>query len=512
MRHFGRAALLAVSVSIGLAAATPPIVPATLLDHIKFLSSDEMKGRASGSPELERAADYIAAEFKGAGLRPGVDGGWFQPFQIEVGLRVGEGNSLSLKSGPRSAQLTLGDDYYPLGLAAGASLEQPSALLENVPLVFAGYGLSMPGLRYDDYEGVDVSGKAVIILSHEPQEMDRTSRINGNQPVPESSLYAKAAAARNRGARLLIVVADPRHQIDQANYKMFAIAPDADDVPLPVLRVKRDKLAAMINAWGLDALAADIDRDLRPRSRELPGVTVNYREVIARDQRTVRNVIGVLPGSDASRSREAIVIGAHYDHVGLGGRYSVSPERTGEIHNGADDNASGTASVIEIAKAAAADPSRFPRTLIFITFAGEERGLLGSAYYANNPVVPIGDTVAMLNLDMVGRSRGDVDITGLELAPSLRPAFREALARVDGIRMREDGPGAGRSDDSSFIDRGIPAFNFFTGFHRDYHRPSDDWPEIDAPGTARVATLALEFAERIAARTERPEFVTPRRR
>ncbi|MGE0446518.1 MAG: M28 family peptidase [Vicinamibacterales bacterium] len=512
MRTFARVGLLILSLGAAISAATPPIVPAVLLEHIKFLASDDMKGRASGSPELERAAEYIAEQFKSAGLRPGVDGDWYQPFQIEVGLQVGEGNALSIRGGTRSAQLVLGEDYYPLGVAAGTSLDQPSTLLENVPLVFAGYGLSMPGLNYDDYEGVDVGGKAVIILSHEPQEMDRTSRINGNQPVPESSLYAKAAAARRHGARLVIVVSDPRHQIDQATYSTFPIQPDADDVALPVLRVRRTKLLAMLNAWGLDRLAADIDRDLQPRSRELPGATVNYREFIARDRRAVRNVIGIVPGADPQLSREAIVIGAHYDHVGLGGRFSVSPERTGEVHNGADDNASGTASVIEIAKAAAADPSRFPRTLVFVLFSGEERGLLGSAHYANNPVVPLADTVAMLNLDMVGRSRGDVDITGLELAPSLRPVFRDAIAGIEGIRMREDGPGAGRSDDSSFIDRGIPAFNFFTGFHPDYHRPSDDWPAIDAPGTARVATLALEFAARIAARPERPEFVRPRRR
>ena len=174
----------------------------------------------------------------------------------------------------------------------------------------------------------------------------------------------------------------------------------------------------LLLAWGLDRTARFIDDDLRPRSRALTGATVSYSEFLTRNRRTVRNVIGVLK-APGERGREAIVIGAHYDHVGLGGRFSVVPDRTGEIHNGADDNASGTASIIEMAKAAAADPARFPRTLVFVAFAGEERGLLGSAYYANHPVVPLGDTVAMLNLDMVGRLRGSVDVSGLDSAPSL---------------------------------------------------------------------------------------------
>jgi Zn-dependent M28 family amino/carboxypeptidase len=207
------------------------------------------------------------------------------------------------------------------------------------------------------------------------------------------------------------------------------------------------------------------------------------------------------------------VVGAHYDHVGLGGRFSVSPELTGQIHNGADDNASGTASIIEIARQAVQQRGRFPRTLIFIAFAGEERGLLGSAHYVTAPTVPVANTIAMLNLDMVGRARGAVDISGLESAPSLEEDLRAAAKAADSkLNIRREGPGAGRSDDSSFLNRRIPAINFFTGFHPDYHRPGDDWDKIDADGTARVAALAFELAARVASRETRPEFVAPRGR
>jgi Zn-dependent M28 family amino/carboxypeptidase len=248
--------------------------------------------------------------------------------------------------------------------------------------------------------------------------------------------------------------------------------------------------------------------DLVPRSAALAGATVDYVESLSKNRRTVRNVVGILPGSDPARAREAIVIGAHYDHVGLGGRLSVTPDRVGEIHNGADDNASGTAAIIEMARAAAAERSRFARTLVFVAFAGEERGLLGSAYYAAHAVVPIENTIAMLNLDMVGRARGAVDISGLEVSPSMEADLKAAATASGGaLEIKRQGPGAGRSDDSNFIDRRIPAVNFFTGFHSDYHRPGDDWEKIDAVGTKRVATLALELAARLAERTTRPEFV-----
>jgi Zn-dependent M28 family amino/carboxypeptidase len=274
-----------------------------------------------------------------------------------------------------------------------------------------------------------------------------------------------------------------------------------------VLRVRLDEMRPLLDAWGLEAIAKAIDQDLIPRSQALRGATLDYEEHLAKDRRTVRNIVGVLPGSDPARAKEVVVIGAHYDHVGLGGRLSVTPERTGEIHNGADDNASGTSSVMEIARVAAVERRRFPRTLVFIAFAGEERGLLGSSHYAGDPTLPIDNTVAMLNLDMVGRSRGGVDVSGLDNAPSLDGDFTAAARAVPELEVRKAGPGAGRSDDSSFLDKRIPAINFFTGFHRDYHRPSDDWDKIDAPGTARVATLALEFAARIAERPTRPEFV-----
>jgi hypothetical protein len=506
MRSFAAAGLLALA---GVAAATSADIPsAALLDHIKFLASDELKGRADGSAELERAADYIADRFRAAGLQPAAEGGtYFQPFDLVAGLTVGAGNELSISHGGKTLRFTLGTSYYPLATPAGTSAAAPSVSLEAVPLVFAGYGLVVPSIGYDDYRRVDVSGKAVVIFSHEPQERLSGSAMNGARPVMESTLSAKESAARMRGARALIVIGDPTHLLDQADYGLFSKDPEAEDKPIPVLRVRRKEVQPLLDQYQLDGLARLMDADLVPRSMVLNGATISYQEQLSKNVRPVRNVVALLPGSDPQRAKEAIVIGAHYDHVGLGGHLSMSPERTGEIHNGADDNASGTSVVLELARQAAAQRERFPRTLVFVAFAGEELGLLGSAHYVEHPAVPIADTIAMLNLDMVGRARGNVDVSGLEYAPSMEDDVKAAAQGLRGLSIKREGPGAGRSDDANFQSRNIPAINFFTGFHGDYHRPGDDWEKIDTQGTSQIATLVFELAARLAARSARPEFV-----
>ena len=495
--------VVAATTLVVSAADAPAISPENLRTHIRFLASDDMRGRANGSPELERAADYIAEQFSQAGLQPGGMDGWYQPFRLVAGLTVGQGNQLTIAAGKVTAVFALGTSYYPMSTTG-----EGSRRLDGLELVFAGYGIVAADKDYDDYAGIDVAGKAVLIFSHEPQEQSATSRLNGARPIPQTTLTAKAAAARERGARLLLVVGDPTHVADQADYGLFTLDPDAEDERIPVLRVRRQEAQPIVDAFGLDARARRIGEDLMPRSGPLTGATATYAEALDKNWRTVRNVVGVLPGSDEARRGETVVIGAHYDHVGTGGHLSMNPNKAGEVHNGADDNASGTSAIIEMGRVAAATRRRFPRSLVFVAFAGEERGLLGSAHYATNPALPIADTIAMLNLDMVGRAKGQVDVSGMEMSPSVENDLREASRAMPGLDIRRSGPGEGRSDDSSFIDRRIPAINFFTGFHSDYHRPTDDWDQVDVPGTSKVAALALELAAQLAARSGRPEFVS----
>ena len=331
----------------------------------------------------------------------------------------------------------LGTSYYPLA----AQAQGQSAKLDGLEVVFAGYGISAPEKGYDDYAGLEVQGKAVLIFSHEPQERSPNSRLDGTRPLPQTTVEAKAAAARDLGARLLIVVGDPIHASDQADYSLFPLDPDAEDGGITVLRVRRREAQPLLDAFDLDSRAKRIDADLVPRSRPLTGARVSYTEHLSKNRRTVRNVVGVLPGERrAPGADQAVVIGAHYDHVGIGGRLSVTPEQVGEIHNGADDNASGTSAIIEMARVAVGASGRFPRSLVFVAFAGEERGLLGSAHYTSVAPIPIENTVAMLNLDMVGRAQGRVDVSGLELSPSMETDLKAAAQRPPAWRFAAKAP------------------------------------------------------------------------
>jgi hypothetical protein len=501
-------ALLLCSAIVVAADTRAAINSDDLLRHVKFLASDELEGRGNGTRGLEQAAEYIASQFKAAGLQPrGKDGSWFQPFELVTGLTVGEGNRLSIQANGRSVSFALGETYFPVSTMPTDSARVASADLAELPLVFCGYGIAAPALNYDDYAGVDVRGKAVIVFSHEPQENENASRFDGRKATSHSFTLNKAMTARNKGARLLISVSDPTHDRDDAPYAGFKRDPQVEDYGIPVLRVHRDRIEPFLATWKLDELAKQIDKLGAPRSRPLDNATVTYVEHLAKTRRTVRNVIGVLPGS--TRKEEAVVVGAHYDHLGLGGRHSMNPNLAGQVHNGADDNASGTAAMIEIARAAAASRTRFERTTVFVAFAGEELGLIGSAQYVADPAVPLDKTVAMVNLDMVGRPRGRVMISGLETAPAVSPDVDAAANAVKGLEIKRfhEGAGVGSSDDTSFALKKIPAIGFFSGFHSDYHRPSDDWQQIEAAGAASVASLAYELTARLASRPDRPEYV-----
>jgi hypothetical protein len=258
----------------------------------------------------------------------------------------------------------------------------------------------------------------------------------------------------------------------------------------------------------LDTISDDIDRDFSPKSRELGDVTLHAVDRTVKVRRPVRNVIGLLKGSDPALQGETVIVGAHYDHLGRSGRFSMSQNSAGQIHHGADDNASGTSGVIEMAKAAVEARQDFKRSVIFMAFAGEEHGLLGSSYYVNHPTSPLDKTIAMVNLDMIGRAGGRIMVDGLGSAPSIEDDLK-AAEKVSPLNLRamRGGPGAGASDDATFLLRRIPAVNFFSGFHSDYHRPSDTWDKIDARGGAAVADLALALTRQLSNRVERPDFV-----
>ena len=482
---------------------------ARFLEHVRFLSSDDLAGRANGSVGLERAAEYIAQALKDAGLDAGGQDGYFQPFDVGVGLRIEQGNNLTIDGAEGRYPLVLGQDYFPLSITSLPNVpDTQTSSLDDLPLIFAGYGISAPEHGHDDYAGVDVQGLPLWSLHTNPANGVHRTGSWDRHKTPRR-LSARRLPKRG-GAALLLVVEDPSHGPESTKYDRFVGSPQAEDLGIPVLRVRRDVVTDTLPALDLEGAFDALEQTGAGTPGvflRLEGVRVTFAERYTRVRTQVRNVIGILHGTDPTHAHEAIVLGAHYDHLGIGGRYSLATSAAGEVHNGADDNASGTAALLELARTTAARPHGFPRTLIFAAFSGEELGLLGSSFYTTRPTVALTQTVAMINLDMIGRAHGRVLISGLARVPELAADVTAAAESLPlRVELFSEGPGDGASDDSSFIAHRIPAIGFFSGFHDDYHRPSDDWERIDVDGSLHIAALVLELTQRIAERSDQPDF------
>ena len=489
--------LLTLALLAGALNATE-IKPQKYLAHVKYLASPELKGRLTGSPELEKAAAYIAHKFRSAGLKP-IGRSYLQEFDITAHTALGEGNKLTLVVAQQIKELWQPRDFVPLNLSTNGETMGP--------IVFAGYGITAPEYHYDDYQGVDARGKVVLILRHEPQETDEKSVFDGKNYTLHSELAAKVANAKLHGAAAMLLVNDlPNHPGDEDNLDKFTPAMGTEDYGLPVAQISvkyTNELLATTHR-DLPGLIKEIDGDLKPRSFDLPAddaarLTVN----ITIERRHVHNVAGFWPG----RTKEYIILGAHYDHLGLGQQYSLAPSLMGTVHPGADDNASGTAGVIELAHAIA-HSGKHKRGFLFLCFAGEEEGLLGSAYYANHPLEPLGDATAMINMDMIGRLRDNkVYVGGVGTGSTLKPIVEKA-SKDAGLKddISETG-GYGSSDHTSFTAKGVPTLFFFSGLHSDYHKPGDTWDKINAEDAVRLLGEVDEIATTLADAAERPTFV-----
>ncbi|MBI3668137.1 MAG: M28 family peptidase, partial [Acidobacteria bacterium] len=468
------------------------------IHDVRALAGVEMKGRGAGTPELGKAAQYIAGQFQAAGLQPASGKSYLQSFSLTIGATLGPNCALDVHSGSGKESLQAGEDFLPFSFSSRSSV--------SGAVVFAGYGITAPEYNYDDYTHLDVKDKIVLVLRHEPQENDEKSVFLGKDFTRHAEFVNKAINARNHGARALVVVNDRAAHPDQADLlAKFGSTMGPEDAGLPVLQVK----AAVANRWlaikgkTLEELQAAIDKGLELESMVLPdSLRLDIQVDIERRRATANNVAAYLPGS----SREYVIIGAHYDHLGLGEQFSLAPSQAGQVHPGADDNASGVAGVLELARLFAAEPAR-KRGVLFLAFAGEELGLLGSEYYVDHPQLPLDKAVAMVNLDMIGRVRnGKVFVGGVGTGSTFKPVLEEAAKKVP-FHLDFSAGGYDASDHTSFNVKQVPVLFFFSGLHGDYHKPSDTWEKIDGPGTARLLDLVFEVTDRLERQPERPQYV-----
>lgn len=468
------------------------------LSHVKFLASDELEGRRPFTPGIEKAAAYIAQQFEAAGLAPaGDDGTWFQTLSLEYGKKLVESEArLTFDGHPRALEVR--KDWIPLPFTKMVDVEGP--------LAFAGYGIAADLHEYNDYTGFDAEGKVLLIFRYEPQSDDPNADFGGSTLSHYAEFYEKAHTAARQGAKALVIVNPPTPRAGQPE-GLFPFRRNYTNrtYELTLAHVTPAVAEAILKRAGLGSLK-ELETRLKPGQKPLSAdlnVRVTLKPGVQPNQQQTRNVIGRLAGD--GNTSDTIVIGGHYDHLGLTRNQFRDSDDQERIHNGADDNASGTAGVIELARVLGQERG-LRRNVLFVAFTAEEMGLLGSKYFVENPTVPLEDIRAVINFDMIGRLRPDRFMvfgvsSGLEFDDIVRRAAEDA-----GLEYRAPEAQTGNSDHAPFMNKRIPYLFPFTGVHKDYHRPSDDWDKIDQAGAVQILTMMRPVVHELANLETGPTF------
>jgi Zn-dependent M28 family amino/carboxypeptidase len=467
------------------------------LNDVKALSAPEMEGRGAGTKGIERAAHLIEQRYKSLGLQPAGTNGYFQPFTVITGAELKGKNDLHVQQGSAKTELKLNQDFVPFSFSTSGSV--------NGPVVFAGYGASAPEFGYDDYANLDVKGKIVLLLRYEPSGFAEKSGHAGL--TQHSQLVTKAINARNHGAKAVVLVNGKLGQGEEDLLTRFGSVSGPVDSGVVLVQVKNSEADRWFQAAGksLAAVQEQINGATKPASFAFPeDLQLALNVSVEHAHATVNNVLAYLPGT----TDEYIILGAHYDHLGRGNFDSLAPSQIGQIHPGADDNASGTAGVLELARelaAAQGKPGKLRRGILFMNFAGEELGLLGSAEWVTHPTNPLDKAVAMLNMDMIGRIHDDkIYIGGVGTGSSFAELLKGTQAKTH-LKIDYSAGGYASSDHTSFVAKKIPVLFFFSGLHSDYHKPSDTWEKINAGAAIRLLNLVSDVTQELA-HADRPEF------
>lgn len=484
--------------------------------EIEYLASPELEGRGVETKGIEIAAEYIRDEFKKAGLVSGVeDGSYFQAFNVPLRNSLSTEKSKLIINGPDGKELTLEieKDFIPLQVGGSGTA--------SGEIVFAGYGINAEDLEFQEYEGLDVEGKIVVIMRNEPQSKDEDSKFNGAEPSPFSYVMTKATAAKLQQAAAVIFVNDVVSQPNSAEDKLDAPSVfGTRSMGIPFVQVRQSVVESFLKQsplksddMELSSLAAVheyIDENLKPVSQPIEGWSATIEAVFETQYVETSNVVGVIEG-EGPLADETVVVGGHYDHLGYGGYGSRAPGRN-EIHYGADDNATGTVAVLELARRMAESGKKPRRRVVFIAFSAEERGLIGSRFYVDNPLYPLKDTVAMINFDMIGRLRQDsLTLYGVTSGVEFRDMCNAA---ADGLELDLNIPASGfaGSDHLPFYQKQIPDIFVHTGITDVYHTPEDTFETINVPGAVKVIDFSERLLNSIVETSDRPTFASAQAR
>ena len=471
------------------------------LGWLAYLAADDLEGRGTGQEGIDKAAEYIAGVFEQFGVRPaGDDDTYFQSFTLPLSSEIGSGTRLAVgRQGRRTRRpLRLNRDFVPFPFSAKGSFRGE--------VVFAGYGIVNDAEDYNDYEDVDVTDKVVLLLRRGPEFGDFDMR--------DKSFRAKASRANARDAAAILIVNRDGGE-DEGLYDFNTRTGGrfgSRSYGVPMLHIGPKTANRMLDAAGLPSLRRlqqEIEETKQPKSAVLEGVTIRGKVNILPIDAPVRNVVGLIPGEGPQKD-EIILLGAHYDHLGIRKKGEPDFDSEKDISNGADDNASGTAMLMTLAKAYT-QGNRPNRTLVIVAFTAEELGLLGSRHFTKNPTVDLDNCIAMINFDMVGRlKKNRLEVGGMRTGDF--EDMVQDFGSAHGINIKDGGGGRGPSDHTNFYNLDIPVLFFFTGLHRQYHRPEDDTHLINSEGAMRIARLATDVIDEIDSRSLPPEFHADARR
>jgi Peptidase family M28/PDZ domain/PA domain len=500
--HRLRASLVVIAALAVPASAQAP-TPAETRTRVETLASDAFDGRLAGSPGEIKAAEYLSKELTRIGAKPlpGLTS-LLVPFTFTAGSKDGGSRVVVTPAGGAPQTFSAPDDVLALAFSDGAEA--------TAEAVFAGYGLVVPSsqrVEYDSYQGLDVKDKVVVVLRYFPEDADADAR---GVLARYADLRYKAQAARQRGAKAMLVITGPRSPNAGRTAPMTfdtAIA-GSGIVAVSVTGAVADRLFAAAGK-SLEAVQRDLDiGNPHVAGFPIPGVTVSIGAKVVREPRTGHNVLAYLPATSpvASVARPWVAVGAHYDHLGHGtsGGSLASGDEAGKIHHGADDNASGSAAVLAIAGSLSRQPRK--RHVLIALWSGEELGLLGSSAFVTHPAVPIDQLVAYLNFDMVGRMQDNkLIVQGTGTSP-VWPPLLERTNVLAGFDLQVESDPYQPTDESSFNEAGVPCLTFFTGAHADYHKPTDTADKIDYADLDRVAKFGAAIVARLMDTDEPPAF------
>ncbi len=493
-----RRLLLALAVVALLSAASTPVEkadPTRYLNDVKTLASPNMEGRGPGTKGIVKAEHLIEKRYKQLHVDPAGVNGFLQPFTVITGARLKSGNHCTVHNAGAKKDLKVSQDFVPFSFSSSGRLE--------APLVFAGYGATADEFHYDDYAGIDVKDKVVLLLRYEPSGFAALSGNNGL--TQHSQLISKAINARNHGAKAVIVFNGKLGAGEEDWLTRFGSVSGPEDVGVEIIQVTNAAADSWFQSAGksLKDVQEQINSSSKPASFAFPeSLRIALNIDIETTRATVNNVLAWLPG----QTDEYVIVGAHYDHLGRGNVDSLAPSQIGQIHPGADDNASGTAGVLELARLLASQRGQLKRSILFMNFSGEELGLLGSAAWVKDPTRPLAKAVAMINMDMIGRIKDDkVYVGGVGTGSSFKSALEQAQ-KDSPFKIEYSAGGYSSSDHTSFLAKKIPVLFFFSGLHADYHKPSDTWDKINAPSAARLLDLVGNVAVQLASAPDPPAF------